>query len=122
MLTESIAIGLVVGFLFYERIGFSPGGLVVPGYVALFLDRPLVLFCALAIAFVVYGVVRLLAEGTITYSRRRFLLMVIAGFGFQRALEALVFPVVPASTEIQTIGYIIPGLIANDMDRQRVVP
>jgi len=33
MIYHSIGIGVMVGFAFYEIFGFSPGGIVVPGYV-----------------------------------------------------------------------------------------
>jgi len=122
MLTESIALGLIVGFFFYEGVGYSPGGLVVPGYIALYLDRPLVVLATLITALLVYGAVSVLSRIAIVYSRRRFLLMVITGFGFQWFFEQLFSSFAIAPAELQTIGYIIPGLIANDMDRQRAIP
>jgi len=122
ILTESIAIGLVLGFLFYEWIGFLPGGLVVPGYLALYWDRPFVIASTLMISLLTYGFVRLLSRVTILYSRRRFLLMVITGFVFQWLFELLVVRTSIINIEIDTIGYIIPGLMANEMNRQRIVP
>lgn len=122
ILTESIAIGLVLGFLFYEWIGFLPGGLVVPGYLALYWDRPFMIVSTIVISMLTYGFVRLLSKVTILYSRRRFLLMVITGFVFQWLFELLVVRTSVINIEIDTIGYIIPGLIANEMDRQSIVP
>jgi len=40
MIYQAIGIGVMVSFAFYEIVGFSPGGIVVPGYIALFLDQP----------------------------------------------------------------------------------
>lgn len=122
ILTESIAIGLVLGFLFYEWIGFLPGGLVVPGYLALYWDRPFMIVSTIIMSLLTYGFVRLLSRVTILYSRRRFLLMVITGFVFQWLFELLVVRTSVINIEIDTIGYIIPGLIANEMDRQRIIP
>ena len=48
--------------------------------------------------------------------------MVITGFVFQWLFELLVIRTSVINIEIDTIGYIIPGLIANEMDRQRIVP
>lgn len=40
MIFQAIGIGIIIGFLFYEVVGLSPGGIVVPGYLALFIDQP----------------------------------------------------------------------------------
>ncbi len=34
MIYQAIGIGIVVSFAFYEIVGISPGGIVVPGYIA----------------------------------------------------------------------------------------
>jgi poly-gamma-glutamate biosynthesis protein PgsC/CapC len=122
ILTEAIAIGLVAGFFFYEWIGLSPGGLVVPGYIALAWDRPLSVALTLLLALLVYVSVEGLSRFTILYGRRRFLLMLLAGFAgkwllAEASLRTGFFPV-----ETDTLGYIIPGLIANEMARQGIAP
>jgi len=122
LLTESIAVGLVLGFIFYEWTGLSAGGLVVPGYIALYWDRPLMIAVTLALSLITLVLVRLLARVTILYGRRRFILMMIAGFLFRWLFEAFVTRTGLVGVEIDTIGYIIPGLIANEMERQRVLP
>ena len=122
LLTESIAVGLVLGFLFYEWAGLSAGGLVVPGYIALYWDRPLMIAVTLALSLITLVLVRLLARVTILYGRRRFILMMIAGFLFRWLFEVFVTRTGLVGIEIDTIGYIIPGLIANEMERQRVLP
>ena len=38
--TMAIAVGLVVSFAFSEIYGLAAGGMIVPGYLALSLDRP----------------------------------------------------------------------------------
>jgi gamma-polyglutamate biosynthesis protein CapC len=122
LLTESIAIGLVIGFFFYEWVGLSAGGLVVPGYIALYWDRPLMIASTLVVSLITLGVVRLLARVTILYGRRRFILVVLVGFLFRWLFEIFVARTGLVGVEIDTIGYIIPGLIANEMERQRVLP
>ena len=42
MLTATLIIGVVVSLLLTELVGLTPGGIIVPGYVALLLDRPTV--------------------------------------------------------------------------------
>lgn len=122
ILTISIAIGLVLGFFLYEWIGFLPGGLVVPGYIALYWDRPFMILSTFLVSVLVWAVVRLVSRITILYSRRRFTLMVIVGFVFHWLFELFVVHTYLVNIEIDTIGYIIPGLIANEIDRQGIVP
>ena len=76
----------------------------------------------LVVSLLVWGVVRALSKITILYSRRRFTLMIIMGFLFQWLFELVAIRTHLANIEIDTIGYIIPGLIANEMDRQGIVP
>lgn len=122
LLTEAIAIGLVLGFLCYERIGLSPGGFVVPGYIALYLDRPLMVATTLTLALAVHLVVEAISRCAIVYGRRRFMLCLLAAFAGQWLLElsALRTGIIPI--QMDAIGYIVPGLIANEISRQRFIP
>ena len=121
-LTESMAIGLVLGFFFYEWVGFSPGGFVVPGYLALYWDRPLMIVATLGISLLTYGLIHFLSRVAILYGRRRFILTVITGFVFQWLYGWVGMRTLFFNMEIDTIGYIIPGLIANEIARQRILP
>jgi len=57
VLTASLIIGVVVSLLLTELVGLSPGGIIVPGYVALLLDRPAALLAFLLVAAASYVVV-----------------------------------------------------------------
>ena len=122
LLTEAIAIGLVLGFFCYEWIGLSPGGFVVPGYIALYWDRPLMVAATLALAFIVHLAVEGISRFAIVYGRRRFMLALLIGFAGQWLLETAALRTGVIPVEMDAIGYIIPGLIANEMARQRVIP
>src|SRR5512143_1729968 len=90
LLSEAIAIGLVLGFFCYEWIGLSAGGFVVPGYLALYWDRPWMIATTLALAFMVYWAVEGMARIAIVYGRRRFMLSLLTGFAGQWLLEIVV--------------------------------
>ena len=122
LLTESIAIGLLLGFFCYEWIGLSAGGFVVPGYIALYWDRPLMVAATLALALMVHLAVEGVSHIAIVYGRRRFMLALLIGFAGQWLLEAAALRTGMIPMEMDAIGYIIPGLIANEMSRQRVIP
>jgi poly-gamma-glutamate biosynthesis protein PgsC/CapC len=122
VLAQSVAIGLVLGFVFWEAIGLSAGGLVVPGYVALQLDRPLALAATLGIALVTFASVKGISRYAIVYGRRRFILMVLVGLSWQWLVGSFAPGNPGTGGEGAGLGMVIPGLIANEMDRQRVVP
>jgi poly-gamma-glutamate biosynthesis protein PgsC/CapC len=122
LLTEAIAIGLVLGFFCYEWIGLSPGGFVVPGYIALYWDRPLMVAATLALALSVHLALEGISRVAIVYGRRRFMLALLIGFTGQWLLEAAALRTGFIPVEMDAVGYIIPGLIANEMARQRVIP
>jgi poly-gamma-glutamate biosynthesis protein PgsC/CapC len=121
-LVESITIGLFFGFVFYEWIGLSAGGFVVPGYVALQLTNLPALAGTLTISLLTYASVKLIARYTILFGRRRFILMVLVGFSWQWVFKLLVVQAFNLAPETDSLGFIVPGLIANEMDRQRIVP
>ncbi|GAB4115575.1 MAG: poly-gamma-glutamate biosynthesis protein PgsC [Candidatus Caldatribacteriota bacterium] len=122
MIYQSIGIGIIVSFIFYEIVGLSPGGIVVPGYIALFLDKPASLLVTLIATLLTYFIVTQLANYIILYGRRRFLLMVLTGFLLKWLIEDLIINLPLSGIELQSIGYIIPGLIANEMKRQGILP
>lgn len=122
LLTEAIAIGLVLGFFCYEWTGLSAGGFVVPGYLALYWDRPWMVATTIALALMVHWTVERIGRIAIVYGRRRFMLSLLTGFAGQWLLEFVIRDTGLIPMEMDAIGYIIPGLIANEMSRQRVVP
>ena len=122
MIVEALLIGLVVGFLYYEFVGFSPGGVVAPGYVALFILHPTRIIMTVVISLVVVGIIRILAKHLLLYGRRRLLVALLLGFAIKIAVDRWIQPIPSVSIDLQSIGYIVPGLIANEMHRQRIMP
>ena len=122
MIYQAIGIGVMVSFAFYEIIGLSPGGIVVPGYIALFLDQPIRILVTLLVALLTYFVVKILSNYIILYGRRRFLTMVLISFLLKWLIEEIIIKMPISGIELRSIGYIIPGLIANEMRRQGIFP
>lgn len=122
MLTAALVIGVVVSRLLTEWIGLSPGGIIVPGYVALLLDRPAALLGFLIVAAASYGIVLALSTRLMLYGSRRFSVALLAGLtlsiGAQWATPFFNLPYV----EWVGLGYIVPGLLAHQFDRQGVLP
>ncbi len=119
LLQEAIGTGLVAGLLFGELFSITPGGMVVPGYVALMLIRPYRVLGTLVIALLTFLGVRLLSRGTLLYGRRRFVVTVLLGFFLSLGIEQFLQSDITGShTEFRAVGFIIPGLIAEWMDHQ----
>jgi poly-gamma-glutamate biosynthesis protein PgsC/CapC len=126
MIFQSIGLGLVVSLVFSEILGLAAGGLVVPGYIALYLDQPLRIMSTVLAALVTYGFIRLVGRFVLLYGRRTMVFSVLAGFLFGYLTRyVLVFndtmQLGVDTSVVQSIGYIIPGLIAYWMMRQGVV-
>ncbi|MCR4425510.1 MAG: poly-gamma-glutamate biosynthesis protein PgsC [Firmicutes bacterium] len=119
-ITLSVGIGLIASFLFTELTGLYAGGLVVPGYLALYLDQPVRVAFTFGVALLTYVIVWALSSFVIMYGRRRFMAMVLVGFWLGWFALRFGGRVPSAGQELRVIGYIIPGLIANDMARQGV--
>ena len=122
MIAEAIGIGLVISLVFSEILGLAAGGMVVPGYIALYLDQPWRIIGTLLAALAAFLTVRFLSYYMIIYGRRRLVLVILVGFLFGYLSRRI--PLVEVREEIlalQAIGYIIPGLIANWMERQGVL-
>lgn len=147
-LAVSVGIGLIVSLLFTEAFGLSVGGMIVPGYLALYLDQPLTIVMTIAAALITWGCVRTLNRQAILFGRRRVVVTMVVGFavaGIMRsamdwsalsisdlAVSDLVWSAAdsPESDAVSTegilvgmtvVGFVIPGLIALWIDRSGVV-
>ena len=120
MVIFSFGAGIVAGFLFFELSGLTAGGIIVPGYLALFIDQPLRIIATLIIAYATYGIALLFARFTILFGRRRSFLIILTGFILRYVFDYLQIYLSEPGITLQAIGYIIPGLIANEFFRQGV--
>ena len=122
MLTVSLVIGIVVSILLTELIGISPGGIIVPGYVALVLDQPAALAGFLVISAGTYGILLLLSKVLLLYGSRRFGVTVLVGLALSAGARLTWIQFDPPYIEWAGLGYIVPGLLAYQSDRQGVLP
>jgi poly-gamma-glutamate biosynthesis protein PgsC/CapC len=120
MIVEALFIGLVIGFVFYEATGVSPGGVIAPGYFALFVDQPERMLGTLIVALLTWGTLRILEPRFILFGRRRLLLALLIGFSLKLLIEQWLAPA--SGMELRAIGFLIPGLVGNEMARQGPLP
>jgi poly-gamma-glutamate biosynthesis protein PgsC/CapC len=122
LVIESVGLGLVVSLIFSETMGLAAGGMVVPGYVALMLGTPLRLVGTIIVALLTFAVIKFLSNYMFIYGKRRTVLVILIGFAIGSLSRIFfVINIEGLSLEFQSIGFIIPGLIANWMERQGVV-
>lgn len=120
MLYKTMAMSVILGFLSSELLGVATGGLVSAGYLAFFMGTPARVAGTLVISVVIYLVALLLQKWIIIYGRRRFMVVVLLSVIFTWLIEQLTHLGI-TGTDIRMVGFIIPGLIANDMLRQGMV-
>jgi len=114
-------LGLLVALAFIALTGLYPGGIIVPSYLVLFLWAPERIVGTLIAALLTMAAYRLSCRWLILFGRRRFVFLILVG-GLWAMFWGQLFPFIfPISMEFQVIGWMIPGLIANHMDRQGVV-
>jgi len=118
LLPVSIGLGLAVNLFLTEIFGLTAGGLVVPGYFALHLDKPLVVLPTVAAGFVAFAAVQGISSVMVLYGRRRIVLLILVGYLIGMAARHFLRGSMAAEgLEFEVIGFIIPGLIALWIDR-----
>jgi poly-gamma-glutamate biosynthesis protein PgsC/CapC len=122
MVPEAIGLGLLVSLFFAEALGLTASGLVVPGYVALHLDQPMIVIGTLLAGVVTMVIVRALGRLILLFGRRTLVLCVIVGYLVGQGVPFLLgLGLGTQIPDIGVIGYIISGLIGYWMVRQGIL-
>lgn len=119
MVEITIGLGIAFSLILSETLGVTAGGVIVPGYIALYLHQPDQIIMTFLAAIIVIGIVKFLSNYMFIYGKRRLVLTLLLGFMVGYMSRNLIF----SSSEnfsYAVIGNIIPGLIASWMDRQGV--
>jgi|LSQX01.1.fsa_nt_gb poly-gamma-glutamate biosynthesis protein PgsC/CapC len=114
MYDEIIVIGVVISLIYFELTGWSPGGIIVPGYFALNLKVPLRVFSTIVVVLITWLLIRLLSRYIILFGQRKFAFCIVLAF----VLHQAVIWIAPMNPGI--IGYLVPGILANQIDNQGV--
>lgn len=121
-MNELAVLALLISLLFTELTNLLPGGIIVPFYFALYLDDPVKIVATVVSALIAMVVVKFLSRFMILYGRRKFALYLIIGI-----LEKILFTYLYFGNSYlfynlsMTIGYLVPGILARDMEKQGVV-
>jgi len=112
----AIGLGIILSLFFSETLGVTAGGVIVPGYIALFLHEPTMVIGTFLISISTYLIIKFLSYFIIIYGKRRLVLSLLIGFFIGYFVKENF-----NNGEFLVIGNIIPGLIARWMDRQGVI-
>lgn len=118
----ALIIGVILSLIFAEKTGIVPAGMIVPGYLALIFDEPKFILVVIVISLLTYLIVTYgVAKITILYGRRKFVAMLSVGIILKLIFDYF-YPVMPFEIyEFRGIGIIVPGLIANSIQKQGMI-
>lgn len=110
--TFCLAIGMLLGMFYYQRTGWACGGIITPGIVAIYIANPEKLAVALAAGFITWGVLEWLVRQFGLYGRQRLASAMLIAL-------VLRYPLVSVLGDASLwLGWVVPGLIGADMQRQ----
>lgn len=117
----TIFVGLCLSLLVEVKLGISPGGVIVPSYIAMVLDRPTIVINIFLISIVAYLLVKyVLSKIMLVYGKRRFIACVMVALLLKFAM-ALLFPLIPFEVfAFSGIGVVASGILANSYFKQGV--
>ena len=119
-----LALGIIISILIYERWRVTGGAAVVAGYLGLFVNRPLYIVTTVLIAILTFYIVdRIIARKMFLYGRRRVVIMVVVGMFLQLFTGSIAFffdKNIGWLAGLYGVGFVLPGLIAQDIERQGV--
>lgn len=120
---EIAAIGIALGLLFslvcYLTTNLSPGGMITPGWLALTLIEDLQRAAiVLGVTVLTYALTLVAQRYVILYGKRLFATVVLIGVLLQGGVVILLQMKFPLLYANQTLGFIVPGLIAYQLVRQ----
>ncbi len=114
-------LALLLALAHISLTGLSPGGIIVPSYVVLFLHHPQRLVGTVAAALLTLLCYRIAARYLILYGRRKFVFMILTAALWTFAWLSLFPALLAGATEFRVIGWIIPGLIAHASEKQGIL-
>ena len=116
----SIGLGIFLSLILSESLGVTAGGIIVPGYIALYLHQPIQVVVTFLVAILVWAIIKGMGSVMFLYGKRRIVLALILGFFFGYISRNFIYLSQDIGS-VAVIGNIIPGLIANWMDRQGII-
>lgn len=115
---EILLLGIILSIVFYEMTDISPGGIIVPGIMVMYLHQIDRMIYTVVISIITYLIVQFFSKYFIVYGKRKFALMIITSLIVNLILGFMIKLFTINMLNINVIGYTIAGLIAYEMSKQ----
>lgn len=119
-MAELIVLGVIVSIVFYELTDITPGGIIVPGIMIMYISQPVKIVYTVAIACLACLLVKLFSRRFIVFGKRRFVLLILVCFLLHIACNALLGLFISTFSDVvfSLVGYTAAGVMANNIYRQ----
>ena len=111
----TITIGILLGMFYFRQTGESPGGIITPGLVAMRFSNPQALCLSLGAALLLGVALRLFFRRFPVYGRQRVAFAMLCALAVRLAL-----PGEWGGEGFPWLGWVVPGLVAADVERQGI--
>lgn len=122
---EIIILGVIISTLFGELTGISPGGVVVPAYIALYLHDPKKIVYTIFISLITVIIVKSLSNYMILYGRRKFTICIVVSFLVGIIIKYINIKFFDINgfymIDGRSIGIIISGILANELLKNGII-
>lgn len=110
--TLCLATGILLGMLYYRQTGWACGGIITPGVIAIYINQMTTVAVSLAAGVLTWVILDLLVRRFSLYGRQRLAAAMLIAL-------ALRYPLLLTWGETSLwLGWVVPGLMGADMQRQ----
>lgn len=121
MILELSVIGIICSAVYILIFDLYPGGIIVPVYFSMYLYQPQRLMGTVLISILCVFIFRFLSKRMLLFGRRRFVFLIVLSSFLSLALNLLFKSYLIDFAGYQTLGILIPGLLANNIFKQGFV-
>jgi poly-gamma-glutamate biosynthesis protein PgsC/CapC len=118
LILELSLLGILISCTFILLFNIYPGGIIVPVYFSFYLFQPKRLFATFIIAFISTLIYKLISKKFLLFGRRRFVFLIILSAFFSFFINILLYDYQYGFSAFYSIGFLIPGLLSNNIIKQ----
>ena len=113
--TFCLAAGMLLGMLYYHKTGWACGGIITPGVIAIYIGDPAKVLVSISAGLITWVILEIIVRLSGVYGRQRLAVAMLIAL-------ALRYPLVSIWGETSLwLGWVVPGLIGADIQRQGVL-
>ncbi len=113
--TCCLAFGMLLGMFYYHKTGWACGGIITPGVIAIYIGDPAKVLVSISAGLITWVILEIIVRLSGVYGRQRLAVAMLIAL-------ALRYPLVSIWGETSLwLGWVVPGLIGADIQRQGVL-